>query len=659
SDRLERQLARAGLPIDLRRAGDRQSFAEAIAAGGFDLVLADPDVPGCAGLTALAMVRERWPEIPFIFIARTAGEEAVITALRRGATDYVLKRNLARLPGVIRRAIAEATERRDRQRAETALADHALRLRLALSAARLGTWDYTPQTDEIVWGDGTSHERRVNLETYLARVHAADRAKIESAIQSAMAPGSSGSFNVTYRVPGPGRSVRWMAVLGQCFGGDGEHTRYVGVIQDITDQKAAEATLQRQNRRLAQQVENRTRERDRIWQLSRDLMIVCDHNTIPVVTNAAWTNVLGWPEAELLAMPVRDLVHPGDPDPWNAVPPDSRQATRLVENRMRRKDGSYRWIAWNVVADAGLVYAIGRDVAEEKAAKEELAAAHQALIRNNEEQERVEAKARQMQRLEAIGQLTSGVAHDFNNLLTVVLGNSVLLQRELSTTGGNERLLERLTRMTRAAQRGALLTKQLLAFSRRQRLQPKQINLNDTVEGMRDLLQTTLGAGVHLRTDLQPDLWAALVDPAQLELIVLNLAINGRDAMANGGELTVTTSNVTLTAPPASAEEPDPGAYAALSITDTGTGMTEQVRGRAFEPFFTTKEVGKGAGLGLAQVYGFAMQSGGGVRIDTTPGEGTSVSVYLPRAEAAAMSDDPASHKMASEAARGATILLV
>ena len=257
----------------------------------------------------------------------------------------------------------------------------------------------------------------------------------------------------------------------------------------------------------------------------------------------------------------------------------------------------------------------------------ELASANRQLANQIAERERVEAVLRQAQRLEAVGQLTSGVAHDFNNLLTVVLGNVHQIQRrpEHPLTG------QRLEMITQAAERGAQLTAQMLAFSRRQRLEPRAVDLNDTVRSMRDLLQSSMGGSVMIETVLQPDLWPAMIDPTQIELVILNLAINARDAMEVGGAVTVTTANVTLDAP-TRPEEPPAGSYVMVAVSDTGTGMTPEILAKVFEPFFTTKEVGKGSGLGLSQVFGLAKQSGGGVRIDSVPGEGASVKVFLPRA---------------------------
>ena len=265
----------------------------------------------------------------------------------------------------------------------------------------------------------------------------------------------------------------------------------------------------------------------------------------------------------------------------------------------------------------------------------ELAAANRQLLRQIEERERVEATLRQMQRLEAVGQLTSGVAHDFNNLLTVVLGNLSFLERDFAQLQITGKTLQRLSYMRSAAERGAKLTDQLLSFSRRQRLEPRSLDLNESVASMRDLLQSTMGGSVQIETSFQARLWPALVDPTQLELAILNLAINARDAMEVGGTLTVSTANVTL-GEPRYPEEPPSGDYVAVCVGDTGTGMNESVRRKVFEPFFTTKEIGKGSGLGLSQVLGFAQQSSGGVSIESKLGEGTRVHIYLPRSIAQA-----------------------
>ena len=267
-------------------------------------------------------------------------------------------------------------------------------------------------------------------------------------------------------------------------------------------------------------------------------------------------------------------------------------------------------------------------VTEFRSAKEAAETANARLVEQMEERERAETALRQAQRIEAVGRLTGGVAHDFNNLLTVVLGNIELLQRIRKLEPAEQELVGA---MRAAAERGATLTAQLLAFARRQPLVPRAADMRAIVTGMQDLLRSALGSSIRLETWAGQDLWPAMVDTTQIELVVLNLAINARDAMPRGGVLTVELAN-THVGPPERRGEPAEGDYVAITVRDNGVGMTADVLARAFEPFFTTKEPGQGSGLGLSQVYGTARQSGGGVRIDSAPGAGTSVSVYLPRA---------------------------
>ena len=261
----------------------------------------------------------------------------------------------------------------------------------------------------------------------------------------------------------------------------------------------------------------------------------------------------------------------------------------------------------------------------------ELEEANRQLRSQVEQREIAEAEVQQLQRLDAIGQITSGLAHDFNNLLSVVLTNARLLSRNLRDPGDQEGV----ELIRNAAERGVSLTAQLLAFSRKQRLEPQEVDLNSKIVGMSDLLSATLGGTVQLRRALAADLWPALVDPTQIESIILNLTINARDAMRSGGILTLETFNASIETRPTRTGDPSPGDYVELAVSDTGTGIPDDVLPRIFEPFFTTKEPGKGSGLGLSQVLGFAKQSGGGLAIETRVGEGTSVKVFLPRAEVA------------------------
>jgi signal transduction histidine kinase len=239
-----------------------------------------------------------------------------------------------------------------------------------------------------------------------------------------------------------------------------------------------------------------------------------------------------------------------------------------------------------------------------------------------------EERLRQTQTMAAVGRLTAGVAHDFNNLLMSISGNAEMLHHRLEQQPA---LARRLAIILQAVDRGAELVRQLLAFSRRQALTPVPVDLNQVVRGIDDLLRATVSGIIGIETLLDATLWPALIDPVQIEHVILNLAINARDAMPDGGRLTIATTNATLGKAGSGVDLP-PGDYVMIEMTDTGTGMSEEVLRNAFEPFFTTKPPGQGSGLGLSQVYGLAKQSGGTVQIDSTIGKGTTVRVYLPRA---------------------------
>jgi signal transduction histidine kinase len=258
-----------------------------------------------------------------------------------------------------------------------------------------------------------------------------------------------------------------------------------------------------------------------------------------------------------------------------------------------------------------------------------LAESNDRLTQEIVERQRAEQALQQTQKLEAIGQLTSGVAHDFNNLLQAVLGN-LEIARLRSESGNVRRYLDT---ASLAAQRGAKLVAQLLAFARKQHLVPAVVNLNSVIASTGDLLARTIGALVEIKTEFDPDLWPAIVDPTQIELALVNLCLNGRDAMPDGGRLTLSTCNVLSSERPHGAA---PGDYVALAVADTGVGMSDEVLAKAFDPFFTTKDVGKGSGLGLSMVHGLAVQSGGIVAIESRVGVGTTVRVYLPRAAVSA-----------------------
>jgi PAS domain S-box-containing protein len=385
--------------------------------------------------------------------------------------------------------------------------------------------------------------------------------------------------------------------------------------------RESEAHLRALNLDLERQVIQRAQARSLTWQLSPDLLGALNDKGYFETSNPAWQTVLGWSEAEVASTPIFELLHPDDLEHTRAgfeLVLVGQPALRFV-NRYRCKDGSYRWISWIGIQEDGFVYCTGRDVTVEKIAEMELAEAQEAL--------------RQSQKMEAIGHLTGGIAHDFNNLLTGILGSLDLARRRMATGTRAEDIPRFMDAATTSAQRAAALTHRLLAFARRQSLDSRPNNVNRLIGSIEDLLRRTLGERIELHSELAADLWTVFTDANQLENAILNLAINSRDAMPDGGTLTITTANAQLAETYTLQHEGlEPGDYVVIRVADTGIGMPAEVVARATDPFFTTKQVGEGTGLGLSMISGFARQSRGHLHIDSQVGQGTTVELYLPRA---------------------------
>jgi PAS domain S-box-containing protein len=512
-------------------------------------------------------------------------------------------------------------------------------------------------------------------------------------------------------------------------------------VVETTDRVKNEESLRLLTDSLEAQVEQRKRERDRVWEVSEDLLGVSNFEGYFTSVNPAWTRLLGWTAAEIKTMRVSELRHPDDAAASETVRARLARGTptERVENRFRHRDGSWRWIAWTMTSEDGLIYVIGRHITAEKEVTEALRDSERqfrslvagvvdyALIMLNKEgivtswnagatrikgyaeheivgqhfsrfytpedraadapahalatatttgrfeaeswrvrkdgslfwahviidaiydsdgevvgfakvtrdiTERREAQAAldqahkqlaQAQKMEALGQLTGGVAHDFNNLLMIVSGHAQSLMRRLA----NPKDIRALEAVLVAAARGESLTRQLLAFSRRQPLNPTVISLGETVDAFRNVMAGSIREKVELVPDIAPDVWPVSVDISEFELALLNLVVNAQDAMPDGGTVTISARNVRLEAK--DTPEQLAGEFVALCVSDTGSGIPADILPKVFEPFFTTKGVDKGTGLGLSQVYGFARQSGGTVAIAAELDRGTEVTIYLPR----------------------------
>jgi PAS domain S-box-containing protein len=422
-----------------------------------------------------------------------------------------------------------------------------------------------------------------------------------------------------------GRAATWLSTKAPFRDASGTIIGLVGSSVDITDRKRAEERLRRSeaqllelNETLERRVEAAMADRDRTWNNARDLLLVVGVDGIYRAVNPAWTKILGWWPEELVGRSYLDFIHPDDRlSAADALETVSAPEMPVHENRYRHKDGSFRWISWVAAPEADLIYASGRDVTADKERQIQLEQAQEQL--------------RQAQKMEAVGQLTGGIAHDFNNLLTGVIGSLDMMQRQFAK--GDMSKMERYTNTAlTSANRAAALTHRLLAFSRRQPLDPKPVNANRLATGMEELLRGTIGEAVRLELVLAGGLWQTLCDPHQLESAILNLAINARDAMPEGGTLTIETCNAHLDeAYAARQREVKQGQYVCICVSDNGVGMTADTIGKAFEPFFTTKPIGQGTGLGLSMIYGFARQSEGYAKIYSEPGEGTTFKLYLPR----------------------------
>jgi PAS domain S-box-containing protein len=517
-------------------------------------------------------------------------------------------------------------------------------LRIAETAGGIGTFEY-------VDGFGTASvsaqfcsllglhpARDLPVRTINSVVDARDSLIIDLTRHDPLLTASHVELRIRRRDSG---EMRWLARRGEYLRDtESSGLRFSGVIYDITDSKTTEEQLRNLSQSLEMRVEERTRERDLVWRISPDLFAVCGFDGLYRRANPAWVEVLGYTQEELTGRHVETLVHPDD------LAATREQYARLVngvavrnfDNRMIAKDGSCRWVSWQCIPQVDQFYAMGRDVTERKSLEDQL---------------------RQAQKMEAVGQLTGGLAHDFNNLLAGISGSLELMQ--MRVTQGRVTELDRyIVAAQGASRRAAALTHRLLAFSRQQALEPKPTNVNRLIHGMEEMIRRTVGPQIETEVVGIAGLWTTWVDPNQLENALLNLCINARDAMPGGGRLTIETANIWIDERGARERDLIPGQYIALSVTDTGTGMTPETVKRAFDPFYTTKPAGQGTGLGLSMIYGFVRQSGGEVRIYTELGQGTTMSIYLPRHHGEEDSaDERLEQHEGSHTSQGETVLIV
>ncbi len=446
-----------------------------------------------------------------------------------------------------------------------------------------------------------------------------DLERNKRALKAVLAKGHTRNLEIDYVAPGGLlRPVEINATVIET----GEGKRIMTLCRDVSAKKKAEE------------------ERDRMFNLSMDLLSVSGFDGYFRQVNPAWTRTLGWSEEELLKSFWLDLVHPNDLESTREAGRELARGKEIrgFKNRMRTKSGEYRRLSWSSfpLPSEKMVFSVIRDVTE---------------------MDRLEEQLRQSQKMEAIGKLAGGVAHDFNNQLMVILNVSEMMAAGMS---GSDPKRKHLSMIQKAGEQSASLTRQLLAFSRKQVIEPRVVKVNHMISPLREMLERLIGEDVEFEMELGSDAGLVKVDPSQIGQAIFNLAVNARDAMPRGGKLTISTGSVLLDS--REAEKQDglaPGNYALISVSDTGEGMDEETRSRIFEPFFTTKGLGKGTGLGLATVYGIVRQCEGSVTVSSEPGRGTTFRVYLPEAKAMDKDSKSFSSRASANLEGNETILVV
>ncbi|MGC0225620.1 PAS domain-containing protein [Pseudooceanicola nitratireducens] len=558
-----------------------------------------------------------WSDLPFIVLAIGSERSRSDTARKRiDALGNVVLLTRPMHAEELLRAVKSALKARRRQFEARDRMEELLMREKQLRESEAKFHTIANSVDQMIWStlpDGFHDyyndrwyeytgvpEGSTDGEAWNGMFHPEDQDRAWSVWRHSLATGEP--YEIEYRLRHRSGDYRWVLGRAKAVRDDtGKITRWYGSCTDIHDDIMAREAA----------VHDLTRQRDQAWNLSLDLMAVTSRSGSMELLNQSWGTLLGWDVEDLRGRRFARLVHPDDlPTAKSAFRNVmSTPVSNPVEFRLRHSDGSYRWFAWTASGHEDRIFATGRDVTERREKDAALATAQEAL--------------RQSQKLDMIGQLTGGVAHDFNNLLAAIRSSLELARRRLSAGSDVARYLNN---AIAAADRGAGLTQRMLAFARKQELHFDAVEVQRLIPDLKDLLQRSLGPRVDLVFDIPDDLPNVLVDANQLEMAILNLSVNGRDAMDGAGRLSLSARQVF---DPGSSDL-TAGNYVIVSVADTGCGMDPETLERAFEPFFTTKGVGKGTGLGLSMVHGLAAQSGGAFRMESELGRGTTAHLYLP-----------------------------
>jgi len=524
ADLVLHELRRGGYEPIARRVDSREEMVKALDDGSWQIVLLDYTLEGGGtALNTLAALTELGLDVPAILISGVIGEEEAADALRAGARDFVNKGNLTRLVPAVGRELEQVEARRQQREGVQALKESEQRLRLALAAGDMASWEWDLSSDHLYWSEAL--EGMFGLQPFafggtyaefIERVHPDDRERVGASVEEAVAHDSPA---VVYRAVWPDATVHWHERKSQRFlDADGRCERMAGITFDVTEREEAAQVLRESEARFRMIAEH-----------AHDLIALLDAQGCYRYVSPSFESLLGYSHGRLLGRAASELIHADD---W--VEGSWWGAGKLIGMRMRKADGSWLWVerlSYEIVGPGETQYAlIARDISERKlaeAAKEQL-----------------EAELRQTQKMEAVGLLAGGIAHDFNNLLTVISGYTEILLRRLGREGEGSK---EIAQISKAAGQAGRLTRQLLAYSRKQVLEVMPLDLNDVVTRTHVMLSRVIGENIEFSTILGDNLGSICADDGQIEQIVMNLAVNARDAMPEGGRLVLATTNVTVT----------------------------------------------------------------------------------------------------------------
>ena len=634
---VEYELKRASIPFLSQRVDSRDGFLHALEEFGPDLILSDYTLPRFDGMTALSLARERAPSIPFLIVTGSVNEETAVGCMKAGATDYLLKSNLARIGPAIEAALERSRAHAEKVQAETALAASERRFRslvqnssdLVTILAPDGTILYASDSAERIVGYAPRDLVGSSLLSYL---DGAGAQTVRELLQNGNGR-TNGAGPIEFCLRRADGSPVWLEAVGTNLLTDATIRGIVLNARDVSERKRADRELR----------ESEERYRD-LFDNASDLVCMATPDGSLLYVNHAWQEGTGYGEEEIGRMQLLDLVHPDSRAFYSQVLDRVLQGERLdhVELVFVPKSDPPITVEGNLSCtfkdgQPSVVRGIYRDITERK---------------------RVEEQLRRAERMQAAGKLAGGVAHEVNNMMTGVIGFSEFLLRSLEE--GDPRRAD-VHEVIKAGTRAADVTRQLLAFTRQQFLQPQVMDVNTVVSDIEKMLRRSLGEDHVLELKLSPDAGQLRADRGQLEQVLINLVLNSRDAMALHGRVTIQTAAAIWDQVYAQRHEGvglPLGSYVMLAVSDTGCGMGPDVQARIFEPFFTTKAIGQGTGLGLSTVYGIVKQSGGFVWVYSEPDVGSVFKIYLPAAEALPLEEPPSETQVTPEGG-SETILVI